>query len=220
MPEARRPYRSTLRESQARATRRVVVNAARDLFVELGWSGTTIEAVAARAGVSRKTVFTSVGGKAALLKLALDWALVGDDEPVALEGRQVLAEMEQQTDPRALVARWARFVAELEERAAPLAAVLVVAADADPEAADVHAVSERNRLRGAEFIVARLTAIDGLRPGVTTERAVAAALVLMDPSIHRTLVSEHGWTRGEYADWIERNAVAELIEGDNADGCE
>ena len=211
MPEARRPYRSTLRESQARATRRAVVNAARDLFVELGWSGTTIDAVAARAGVSRKTVFTSVGGKAALLKLALDWALVGDDEPVPLEERQVLAEMDQQTDPRALVARWARFVAELEERAAPLAAVLVVAADADPEAAGVHAVSERNRLRGAEFIVARLTAINGLRPGVTAERAVAAALVLMDPSIHRTLVSEHGWTRGEYADWIERNAVAELL---------
>ncbi len=220
MPEARRPYRSTLRENQARATRRAVVDAARDLFVEIGWSGTTIDAVAARAGVSRKTEFTSVGGKAALLKLALDWALVGDDEPVPLEERQVLAEMEQQTDPRALVARWARFVAELEERAAPLAAVLVVAADADPEAAAVQAVSERNRLRGAEFIVARLTAIDGLRPGVTTERAVAAALVLMDPSIHRTLVSEHGWTRGEYADWIERNAVAELIEGDNADGCE
>ena len=220
MPKARRPYQSTLRESQARATRRAVVDAARELFVELGWSGTTIDAVAARAGVSRKTVFTSVGGKAALLKLALDWALVGDDEPVPLEERQVLAEMEQQTNPRALVARWARFVAELEERAAPLAAVLVVAADADPEAAGVHAVSERNRLRGAEFIVARLTAIDGLRPGVTAERAVAAALVLMDPSIHRTLVSEHGWTRGQYADWIERNAVAELLEGDNADGCE
>lgn len=213
MPETRRPYRSTLRESQARATRRAVVDAARDLFVELGWSGTTIDAVATRAGVSRKTVFTSVGGKAALLRLALDWALVGDDEPVPLEERQVLAEMEQQTDPHALVALWARFVAELEERAAPLAAVLVVAADADPEAAGVHAVSERNRLRGAEFIVARLTAIDGLRPGVTAERAVAAALVLMDPSIHRTLVSEHGWTRREYADWIERNAVAELLEG-------
>ena len=164
MPQARRPYRSTLREEQARATRRAVVGAARDLFVELGWSRTTIDAVAARAGVSRKTVFTSVGGKAALLKLALDWALVGDDEPVPMSERQVIAEMEQLTDPRALVARWARFVAELEERAAPLAAVLVVAADADPEAAGVHAVSERNRLGGAEFIVARL---DGNRGPAT-----------------------------------------------------
>jgi AcrR family transcriptional regulator len=213
MPQARRPYRSTLRECQARATRRVVVTAARDLFVELGWSRTTIDAVAARAAVSRKTVFTSVGGKAALLKLALDWALVGDDEPVPLAARQVISELEELTDPQALVARWALFVAELEERAAPLAAVLVVAADADPEAGAVHAASERNRLGGAEFIVARLAATGGLRPGLTTERAVAAALVLMDPAVHRTLVREHGWARADYAAWIERAAVAELLGG-------
>ena len=211
MSQERRPYHSTLREDQARATRRAVVSAARDLFVEIGWSRTTIDAVAARAGVSRKTVFTAVGGKAALLKLALDWALVGDDEPVPLSRRQVISELEQLTQPRELIAHWAQFVAELEERAAPLAEVLVVAADADPEAADVHAVSERNRLGGAEFIVARLTATDGLRPGLTTERAVAAALVLMDPAVHRTLVREHGWTRADYADWIERTAMAELL---------
>ena len=211
MPPAQRPYRSRLREDQARATRRAVVGAARDLFVELGWSRTTIDAVAARAGVSRKTVFSSVGGKAELLKLALDWALVGDDEPIPMSGRQVIAEMEQLTDPRALVARWAQFVAELEERAAPLADVLVVAADADPVAADVHAASERNRLGGAEFFVARLNAISGLRPGLTNERAVATALVLMDPAVHRTLVRKHRWTGAEYADWIERAALAELV---------
>jgi hypothetical protein len=122
------------------------------------------------------------------------------------------------TDPRALVARWAHFVAELEERAAPLAAVLVVAADADAEAVDVHAVSERNRLGGAEFIVSRPTAADGLRPGLTTERAVAAALVLMDPAVHRTLVREHHWTSTEYAAWIERAAVAEFVGEDDAQG--
>ena len=110
------------------------------------------------------------------------------------------------------MARWAQFVAELEERAAPLADVLLVAADADPEAAEVHAASERNRLGGAEFIVARLVAIDGLRPGLAADRAVAAVLVLMDPAVHRTLVREHGWTRSEYADWMERAAVAELLD--------
>ena len=218
MPQARRPYQSSLRADQARATRRAVVSAARDLFVELGWSGTTIDAVAARAGVSRKTVFTSVGGKAALLKLALDWALVGDDEPVPLIERPVFTEMQELTDPRALVAKWAQFVAELEERAAPLAAVLAVAADGDPEAAKVHATSERDRLGGAQFIVTRLLEIGGLRRGLAPEHAVAAALVLMDPAVHRTLVREHGWTRAEYADWIKRAAVAELLGGDISDG--
>lgn len=218
MPQARRPYRSTLREEQARGTRRAVVSAARDLFVEFGWARTTIDAVAARAGVSRKTVFTSVGGKAALLKLALDWALVGDDEPVPMSERPVIAEMEQLADPRELVARWARFVAELEERAAPLAAVLVAASDADPEAAGVHAESERNRLGGAAAFVGHLAAIDGLRQGLTPERAVAAVLVLMEPAVYRTLVREQGWTRAEYAHWIERAAGAELLGGHNAEG--
>lgn len=211
MTEVRRPYHSTLREEQARATRRAVVEAAHDLFVELGWSRTTIDAVAARAGVSRKTVFNAVGGKAALLKLALDWALVGDDEPVPLAERPIMAELERLADPHEIVAHWARFIADLEERVAPLAAVLAVAADVDPEAAEVHATSEANRLRGAHFVVARLTAGGGLREGLTTERAVAAALVLMDPAIHRTLVAEHGWPRTEYAAWIERAAVAELL---------
>lgn len=211
MSDPRRAYRSTLRADQARATRLAVVTAARDLFVELGWSRTTIDAVAARAGVSRKTVFTAVGGKAALLGLALDWALVGDDEPVPLADRQVIAEIEQLTDQRELVGRWARFIADLEERAAPLADVLVVAADVDPEAAEIHATSERNRRRGAELLVARLAATGGLRPGLTAERAVAAVLVLMDPAAHRTLVREHGWTRAEYAGWIGRSAVAELL---------
>jgi hypothetical protein len=55
-------------------------------------------------------------------------------------------------------------------------------------------------------------ATNGLRPGLTTERAVAATLVLMDPAAHRTLVREHSWTQTEYADWIERAAVAELLE--------
>ena len=82
-----RPYRSTLRDEQARATQRRIVAAGHDLFVEQGYAPTTIDAIAAHAGVSRKTVFTSVGGKAAVLKLAWDWALAGDDEPVPMADR-------------------------------------------------------------------------------------------------------------------------------------
>lgn len=47
---------------------------------------------------------------------------------------------------------------------------------------------------------------------------MAAALVLMDPAVHRTLVREHGWTRAEYADWIERAALADFLGADNAEG--
>jgi hypothetical protein len=50
-----------------------------------------------------------------------------------------------------------------------------------------------------------------VRPDLTTERAVAATLVLMDPAVHRTLVREHGWTRPEYATGSRRTTMAELL---------
>ena len=37
--------------------------------------------------------------------------------------------------------------------------------------------------------------------------------LLMDPAVHRTLVREHRWTIAEYAHWIERAALAELVDG-------
>src|SRR5690242_8489793 len=102
----KRAYRSTVREESARRTRRQIVSAAAELFVERGYAGTTVEAVAERAGVSRRTVFSSVGSKVELLKTAWDWAVVGDDEPVAVADRPEIARMRAETDPRALVELW------------------------------------------------------------------------------------------------------------------
>src|SRR5690348_11445155 len=89
----KRVYRSDLRESQARATRRQIVEAASKLFADVGYASATIDAVAREAGVSRKTVFTSVGGKVELMKLAYDWAVTGDDEPVSMGSRPEVAEV-------------------------------------------------------------------------------------------------------------------------------
>ena len=71
MDSVKRDYRSTLRAAQARQTRRTVIAAATAVFVEHGFAGATIDAVAAAASVSRRTVFTAVGGKVELLKTAL-----------------------------------------------------------------------------------------------------------------------------------------------------
>ena len=128
-----RPYRSPLRESQARATRRAVVEAARDLFVERGWSATTIDAVAERAGVSRRTVFTAVGGKAELLKIALDWALVGDDEPVPLSERPAWRRIAEGETPRDRAEAVGEVLVDLHRRTAPLHRALSHAAVGDEE---------------------------------------------------------------------------------------
>jgi AcrR family transcriptional regulator len=175
MPVRARPYRSKLRDEQAQATRRRIVDAGHELFIERGYGPTTIDAIADRAEVSRKTVFTSVGGKAAVLKLAFDWALAGDDEPVAIADRPEVRQMMQNQDPAVLLDRWIAMNAAIAGRLAALHQVLVIAADSDPEAAALLTTVEQQRTHGARAFVARLHAIGGLRPDLDVDRARAIA---------------------------------------------
>jgi AcrR family transcriptional regulator len=55
------------RQDQKAATRRRVLDAARDLFDEIGYEDTTIRAIAGRAGVSVGSVFTTATSKADIL---------------------------------------------------------------------------------------------------------------------------------------------------------
>ena len=206
-----RPYHSKLRDEQAQATRRRIVRAGGELYVERGYGPTTIDAIAARAEVSRKTVFTSVGGKAAVLKLAFDWALAGDDEPVAIADRPEVRRMMQLEDPAALLDAWVAMNAAIAGRLAALHHVLVVAADADPEAAAIVATTEQQRRHGALALVTRLEAIGGLRPGLDIDRAAAITEVLMDPLPYRRLVLLRGWTPEEYTEFLQRTAAAALL---------
>jgi AcrR family transcriptional regulator len=188
-----------------------VVEAGSALFVERGFGGTTVDAIAERAGVSRKTVFTAVGGKVGLLKLAIDWALVGDDEPVPMDDRPAVQQMARETDPMTVVQLWSSLVTEIAGRLALLHPVLTAAADVDEEAAALHDVSERNRLGGARSFVEHLHALGALRDELTVERAAAMASLLMDPLGYRRLVLDAGWTTEEYADWVARLTAASFL---------
>jgi AcrR family transcriptional regulator len=206
-----RPYRSPLRAEQARATRRRIVDAGRELFVERGYGPTTIDAIAERAGVSRKTVFTSVGGKAAVLKLAFDWTLAGDDEPVAIADRPDVRTIMTERDPTVLVDAWAAMSAAIAARVAALHHVLVVAADTDADAAALLSSVDQQRAAGGLAFVTRLHAIGGLRPSLDPDRASAIADVLMDPLPYRRLVQLHGWTTAEYTEYLQQAAAAALL---------
>jgi AcrR family transcriptional regulator len=210
--EPKRPYQSSLREEQARTTRRAIVGAGTELFVDRGYAGTTVDAIAERAGVSRKTVFTSVGGKVGLLKLAIDWALVGDDEPVPLDARPVAQEVVRETDPHRAVAKWAHMVTEIAGRLAFLHLALTAAADVDEQAAELNEVSERKRLGGARGFVEQLHDLGALRSDLSVERAAAMASLLMDPLGYRRLVLGDGWTVDEYADWLASLAAVSFLE--------
>jgi AcrR family transcriptional regulator len=204
-------YASEVRDEQARRTRRAIVAAAHDLFLAQGYAATTIDGIAEAAHVSRRTVFNSAGGKAALLKLALDWAIVGDDESIAMADRPAVKAIQAEPDPRKALMLWVQTVAEVAARIAPIGEVLTAAADVDPVAAELLAENSRNRLFGATAFIRYLASLDGLAAGMTEQRAADLCWALMDSHLYRLLVVQRGWSAMEFTRWLSDSLAATLL---------
>jgi AcrR family transcriptional regulator len=209
----KRDYRSAVRAEQASATRRAIVVAASRLFIENGFGATTIDSVAKAAGVSRKTVFTAVGGKVDLLKLALDWAVAGDDLPVALADRNTLRELLEQPDPAVLLTGWARLQAEIGARAAALVQALEVAAETDAEARGLLTQVQEQRLDDASKIVKRVRKLGALAADLTVREAVDLAWLATDAALFDRLVRVREWTTDRFAQWLGENLCRQLLDG-------
>ena len=204
-------YASPVRDEQARRTRRAIVTAAHDLFLAQGYAATTIDGIAAAAHVSRRTVFNSVGGKVALLKLALDWAIVGDDEPIALADRPAIKAILAESDPRKALMLWVQTVTDVAARTSPLGEVLIAAADIDPAAARLLAEASRNRMSGATAFIRYLASLDGLAVGITEQRAAELCWALTDGHLYRLLVAQHGWGTADFNRWLSDSLAATLL---------
>ncbi|MEN3318025.1 MAG: hypothetical protein V7643_1426 [Mycobacterium sp.] len=209
----KRDYRSKLRAAQARETRRSIVAAAARLYVEVGYGATTIDAVAEAAGVSRKTVFTAVGGKLELLKLALDWAVAGDDQAIALADRAAMRRLMDQHDARVLLDGFAGSIVEIGTRVAPLHGALEVAAGMDPAARELLEESQRWRLDDARKVVRRLRDMKALTPDVTHQEAVDLVWLAMDPGLFHRLVRVRRWPASRFKEWLGATLCRQLLDG-------
>ena len=207
----KRDYRSGLRTAQAEQTRRSIVSAAARLFGDDGYGATTIDAVAESAGVSRKTVFTAVGGKVDLLKTALDWAVAGDDQPVTVADRPEVRELLAMDDPVALLTAWARVMVAIDVRVAGLFRVLEIAADGDAAAHLLLDEYRRQRLVGARAVVKRLGGLQALTEGMSRVEAADVAWLATDPVLYDRLVRIRGWSVGRFELWLARTLTDQLL---------
>ena len=207
----RRSYRSTLRTAHARQTRQAIVGAASLLFARDGFGATTLDAIAEEAGVSRKTVFTAVGGKIELLKLALDWAIAGDDAPVAVADRPTVSRLMHQRDPAALLRGWAKVLAEIDHRVAALVRAMEIAAGIDPTARTLFDQTQGQRLEGARTVVDRLVELNALDSALTPDEATDIAWLYADPALYDRLVRQRGWPLDRFAEWVGDALCRQLL---------
>jgi len=211
MAEQTRSYSSTLRADQARRTRRRIVDAAAELFAEHGYAGTTIDAVATAAGVSRKTVFDSVGGKAQLMKLAYDFAIVGDDEPVPLADRPEMRAMLAEPDYGKRLAMYASLVVGIDRRLSSAWRAFEGAATSDPEVAKFYVAMVQQRRQAMREAAQMFADAGALRPDLDVEVAADLRWFYNEPSLYDKLVRQRGWSVDRFQAWLAEALQVQLL---------
>jgi AcrR family transcriptional regulator len=188
---AKRAYNSSRRSLQAAQTRDVVIRAAMARFSETGWAGTTLAAIAEAAGVSVETIYNGFGSKKALLRAAMDAAVVGDTEPIPFAERPAFLELGRGTlDER--VARGVAVVADTHARSAGVWLAIVEASSADDEVDAWRLELEKGR----RIDTARSVQLVLDRP--VDEQLVAMLWILYSPETYFKLVKDSGMSRKEY----------------------
>jgi len=202
--KTRRRYESPHRREQAAATRRKVIAASQPLFLEHGYAGTTMAAIAREAGVVVETVYRSFGSKAALFAAVVEAALAGGVEraEVAVEERPAIAAIIAETDPVRQVALYAATQPGIHRRGGPLLRAVRDAAAVDPEVARVWSELERWRYEGQGRMVGLLASRGALPEGLSVETASDLMWMLCSLAVHDLLVVERGWTSDEYEGWL------------------
>ncbi len=182
------------RRRQALETRRLIAHAARALFTHNGYAATSVEAVAAEAGVSPRTVYAIFGTKKAILGAICEgWLMeAGVMEAVATGlaepdlGRRL-----------ALVAHSSRRQWE-SDRGVRL--MLDGAAASDADVARMLAGWKEDRAGSFHQLVVGLEA--QLRHGIESNRAGALIRALSGGEIYSELVHGERWTPAAYEAWL------------------
>ncbi|MDA2890716.1 helix-turn-helix domain containing protein [Mycolicibacterium sp. BiH015] len=207
----KRGYRSDVRTAQARETRRRIIRSASELFVAAGYGATSVDAIAEGAGVSRKTVFNAVGGKAEILAMALDWAVAGDDEPIPLMDRPDVAALLRLDDPGQLLDAWAAVIVDIDSRVADLYAALEAAAGVDSTAHALFTRLQSQRREGAQVVVDAVVARKGVRHRLLRAEAADLACLFSEPLMYRRLVGDQGWSVKRFERWLRTTLREQLL---------
>jgi AcrR family transcriptional regulator len=187
-----RTYNSKRRSRQAAQTREEILTAAIGLFGESGWAGTTLSAIAERAGVAVETIYSAFGSKKGLLRIACDVAVAGDTADVPVADRPEAVRLgEGTTDDRLRAA--AALSAMVHERTLGVIRALKEAARSDDEVEKWRRELERARRKECEIGLSRV-----LGRKVTDDQFIDLVWALLSPDVFVMLTVDAGMTREQY----------------------
>jgi AcrR family transcriptional regulator len=198
-------------QARTRLARAAVVEAARTLFLERGYAGTTIETISDLSDVPSATVYRLFSSKLGILKALFDVSIAGDDKAVPLEDRPHVRALATDPDPRKQLSGFVGISRGIMSRTEPVYRILVSAAGSDPGAAALLAEQTRHRQQGQGQIARLLARSGALRPKLRERDAADIIHALMSPELYRLLVSDRGWDPERYQQWLTDTLIDQLL---------
>jgi AcrR family transcriptional regulator len=195
----KRRYDATGRRQAAARTRSAILDAARQLFAEHGYTATPMTAVAGRAGVALDTVYATVGRKPELARLLIETAISGTDQAIAAEQRDYVQAIQAAPDAKTKIAIYAAAITAIAPRMALVLGIIQQAA-AEPELAALRTEIAERRAANMRRFVADLAAAAPLRldPG----QAADIVWATNSAELYQLLVGQRGWTPQRYEQFL------------------
>jgi AcrR family transcriptional regulator len=209
--KSKRSYDSPRRREQAAATRREILKAAQQLFERQGYAATTMEAIAAEAGVALKTVYVAFETKSGLLRSLWHLLLRGDEADAPVGERSWYRRVLEEPDPERQLRLTAGTSRTVKQRAAPLMAVIRSAAPADPDIEALWGRIQSDFYDNQRSIVKELHKKKALRRGLDVTGATDILWTLNHPDLWQLLVVGRGWTPERWEQWFGDTVCAQLL---------
>jgi len=207
----KRRYDSTRRREAAARTRAAILDAARALFAERGYTATPMTAIADRAGVALDTVYAAVGRKPELARLLVETAITGSDHAVPAEQRDYVRAIQAAPDAETKIALYAAAITEIAPRMALVRSIIEQAAPTEPELAALWTEIAERRAANMRLFVADLARVHPLRldPGEAADIVWATNSAEM----YQLLVGQRGWTPQRYERFLADAWRRLLLDG-------
>lgn len=201
-PARKRGYHAPRRVEQAAATRSAVLSAARELFVEHGYTRTTIAGIASRAEVSPDTIYATVGRKPALLRELVETAISGTGRAVPAEQRDYVQRIGVAETAVAKLGLYAEAITAIQQRMAPVFLALRDAAAADADCAGLWREIATRRAANMRLFAADLRRTGELRDDLTDDQVADIIWSMNAAEYWDLLVRERGWSPEQFRDWL------------------
>jgi len=192
-------------EALRQDTRDRLLEAAGEEFSVRGYAGTTVNRLAATAGVSVQTLYLAWGSKRALLRAYMENALSGGTGSPEDADRRFAG-----LAPRERLAELAAVVTEVAERAATGWSLYRDASAIDAEIATDWNELQLLRHRLFSRILADIPD-NAMAEGLTSKTAVDTAWAIASPESYDLLVRRLGYQLNEFHDWMRQNLTTAIL---------